>query len=350
MVHTIKIGDVLIGDDQPALVIAELSGNHHQSLDTAKAMIKVAASTGVQAIKLQTYTPDTITLNVARDEFLITDADNLWQGKTLYQLYGEAMTPWEWHQELFEYAASLGLLAFSTPFDETAVEFLESLQVPCYKIASFENIDHGLLRAVARTGKPVIMSTGMADVAELAESVQVLRDNGCQDLILLKCTSHYPADPVDANLMTIPHLKQLFNCQVGLSDHTAGIGVAVAAVTLGASVVEKHFVLDRAAGGVDSAFSLQPEEFSALVTECNRARIAVGQVRYGCSAKELDSRKFRRSLYISQDLKAGDILTVDNLRSVRPGLGLAPKFLPQLLGKTVNQDVTAGTPMQWELI
>lgn len=350
MVDTIKIGDVLIGDDQPAFVIAELSGNHHQSLDTAKAMIKAAASTGVQAIKLQTYTPDTITLNVARDEFLITDTDNLWQGKTLYQLYGEAMTPWEWHQELFDYAASLGLLAFSTPFDETAVEFLESLQVPCYKIASFENIDHGLLRAVARTGKPVIMSTGMADVAELAESVQVLRDNGCQDLILLKCTSHYPADPVDANLMTIPHLKQLFDCQVGLSDHTAGIGVAVAAVTLGASVIEKHFVLDRAAGGVDSAFSLQPEEFSALVTECNRARIAVGQVRYGCTAKELDSRKFRRSLYISQDLKAGDVLTVDNLRSVRPGLGLAPKFLPQLLGKTVNQDVTAGTPMQWELI
>ncbi|KFZ36546.1 N-acetylneuraminate synthase [Shewanella mangrovi] len=350
MTNNITIGDIPIGGGHPPMIIAELSGNHHQSLDTAKAMIKAAASTGVQAIKLQTYTPDTITLNVARDEFLITDADNLWQGKTLYQLYGEAMTPWEWHQALFEYAASLGLLAFSTPFDETAVEFLESLQVPCYKIASFENIDHGLLRAVARTGKPVIMSTGMADVAELAESVQVLRDNGCQDLILLKCTSHYPADPVDANLMTIPHLKQLFDCQVGLSDHTAGIGVAVAAVTLGASVIEKHFVLDRAAGGVDSAFSLQPEEFSALVTECNRARIAVGHVRYGCTAKELDSRKFRRSLYISQDLKAGDVLTVDNLRSVRPGLGLAPKFLPQLLGKTVNQNVSAGTPMQWELI
>lgn len=350
MKQQITIGDIKVGEGYPPLVIAELSGNHHQSLDTAKAMIRVAATTGVQAIKLQTYTPDTITLNVARDEFLITDADNLWQGKTLYQLYGEAMTPWEWHQELFDYAASLGLLAFSTPFDETAVAFLESLNVPCYKIASFENIDHGLLRAVARTGKPVIMSTGMADVAELAESIAVLTDNGCDELILLKCTSHYPADPVDANLATIPHLKQLFGCQVGLSDHTAGIGVAVAAVALGATVVEKHFVLDRSAGGVDSAFSLQPEEFTALVTECQRAAIAIGHVHYGCTPKEVDSRKFRRSLYISQNLTAGDVLTVDNLRSVRPGLGLAPKYLAQLLGKTVNQDVPAGTPMRWDLV
>lgn len=344
------IGENPVGQAHPVLVIAELSGNHNQSLSTAKAMIKAAADAGVQAIKLQTYTPDTMTLDLSRDEFLIQDATNLWQGKTLYQLYGEAMTPWAWHKPLFDYARELGLLAFSSPFDISAVEFLETLDVPCYKIASFENIDNELLRAVAQTGKPVIMSTGMAEISELAESIDVLKASGCHELILLKCTSHYPAEPVDANLATIPHLQQLFGCQVGLSDHTAGIGVAVAAVAQGATVVEKHFVLDRSAGGVDSAFSLEPDEFGQLVRECERARVALGQVHYGCTAKEIESRKFRRSLYICCDLKAGDILDEHNLRAIRPGLGLAPKYLPQLLGKPVRCDVRQGTPMSWALL
>ncbi|BDM63731.1 pseudaminic acid synthase [Shewanella sp. NFH-SH190041] len=339
-----------VGPEHPVLVIAELSGNHHQSLATAKAMIKAAADAGVQAIKLQTYTPDTMTLDINRDEFLIRDADNLWQGKSLYQLYAEAMTPWEWHQPLFDYARSLGLLAFSTPFDASAVALLESLEVPCYKIASFENTDHALLAAVASTGKPVLLSTGMATVAELADSVAVLRRHGCEQLLLLKCTSHYPADPVDANLLTLPHLQSLFNCPVGLSDHTLGIGVAVAAVAHGACVVEKHFVLDRAAGGIDSEFSLQPDEFATLVTETERARLALGGIRYGCSEREQASRKFRRSLYISADLQQGQLLSADNVRAVRPGLGLPVKYLPQLLGRPVQRDVCAGTPLQWELI
>ncbi len=347
---SIKIGQTSIGDGCPTFIIAELSGNHGQSLDKAKEMIKAAADAGVTAIKLQTYTPDTITLDVRHGEFLIQDSDNLWKGRSLYDLYSEAMTPWEWHKPLFDYAKSLGLIAFSTPFDLTAVEYLESLDVPCHKIASFENIDHELLTAVAKTGKPVIMSTGMATIEELAESVAVLKANGCRELVLLKCTSHYPANPVDANLLTIPHLAKLFNCQVGLSDHTKGIGVSVASVALGATVIEKHFVLDRSEGGVDSEFSLEPEEFKSLVEESERARVALGQVHYGCTDKEIASRKFRRSLYISKDMKPGDILTVENLRSVRPGLGLAPKFLSQLLGKKINKNVKAGTPMQWDLI
>ncbi|QIR13954.1 pseudaminic acid synthase [Shewanella aestuarii] len=350
--HTdeITIDGIKIGAGQQPFIIAELSGNHNQSLDTAMQMIKAAAETGVQAIKLQTYTPDTITLDVAENEFLISEDDNLWQGKSLYQLYGEAMTPWEWHKPLFDYAKSLGLIAFSTPFDLTAVNFLEQLDVPCYKVASFENTDHAILAAVAKTGKLVIMSTGMASIDELAESVDVLKANGCNQLILLKCTSHYPASPVDANLLTIPHLAQLFDCQVGLSDHTTGIGVSVAAVALGACVIEKHFVLDRSIGGVDSEFSLEPSEFRMLVAETQRAQVALGKVRYGCTPKELDSRRYRRSLYISQDLQAGDTLNTHNLRSVRPGLGLAPKYLPLLLGKKINQDVKAGTAMSWELI
>jgi N-acetylneuraminate synthase len=346
----IQIGQCQVGAGCPPFIIAELSGNHNQSIDTAKAMILAASKTGVSAIKLQTYTPDTITLNVSHGEFVLEEADNLWRGKSLYELYGEAMTPWEWHKPLFDYAKSLGLVAFSTPFDFTAVYYLEALDVPCYKIASFENTDHALLAAVAKTGKPVIVSTGMADINELSEAVAVLRDNGCGELILLKCTSHYPASPVDANLLTIPHLAQLFQCQVGLSDHTTGIGVSVASVALGATVIEKHFVLDRADGGVDSAFSLEPAEFSALVTECERARVALGQVYYGCTPKEVASRKYRRSLYIAKDMKAGDILNAENLRSVRPGLGLAPKYLPLLLGKPIKCDAVAGTAMSWDLL
>lgn len=347
---TIKLGQRAIGPGEAPFIIAELSGNHDQSLDKALAMVDAAAACGADAIKIQTYTADSMTLDIRSGDFVIQDPGNLWQGKSLYELYQLAMTPWDWHQAIFERANALGMLAFSTPFDLAAVEFLEQLNVPCYKIASFENSDHALLAAVAKTGKPVIMSTGMATQTELAESVEVLKKNGCQQLILLKCTSHYPADPVDANLATIPHLAQLFDCQVGLSDHTAGIGVAVASVVLGASVIEKHFVLDRSEGGVDAEFSLQPEEFSALVQECKRAAVALGKVTYGGTAKEQASRKYRRSLYIAADMQPGDIFTSANLRSVRPGLGLEPKYLPMLLGKPIKKAASKGTPMSWELL
>lgn len=346
----IKIGNRLVSPLHTPFIIAEMSGNHGQSLDKAMALVDAAAAAGAHALKLQTYTPDTITLDVHEREFFIADKNSLWQGNSLYNLYKVAMTPWEWHKPIFDYANSKGMLAFSSPFDLTAVEFLETLNVPCYKIASFENIDHGLLAAVAKTGKPIIMSTGMATQAELAESVEVLRDNGCKDLILLKCTSNYPARPVDANLLTIPHLAQLFNCQVGLSDHTPGVGVSVAAVALGATVIEKHFVLDRNGGEVDAEFSLEPAELKMLVEETSRAHDALGTVHYGCTEKEISSRIHRRSLYIAKDMKAGDIFTPENLRSVRPGLGLAPKYLPQFLGRKVKQDVTMGTPLSWDLL
>ncbi|AXR05733.1 pseudaminic acid synthase [Salinimonas sediminis] len=346
----ITIGQYTIGPGAAPFIIAEMSGNHGQSIEKAKALIDAAANAGAHAVKLQTYTPDTITLDVHENEFFINDPNSLWEGNSLYNLYREAMTPWEWHAELFQYAEQQGLLAFSTPFDLSAVAFLETLNPPCYKIASFENIDHALLAAVAQTGKPVIVSTGMATQAELAESVQVLRDNGCKDLILLKCTSNYPARPVDANLRTIPHLAELFDCQVGLSDHTPGVGVAVAAVALGATVIEKHFVLDRNGGEVDAEFSLEPAEVKLLVEETARAAVALGKVTYGATPKEQASMVHRRSLYIAQDIKAGEILTAANLRSVRPGLGLPPKYLPLLLGKPVKQDVVKGTPMSWELI
>ncbi|OCW98185.1 pseudaminic acid synthase [Alishewanella sp. HH-ZS] len=346
----INIGNRLVGSNQPPFIIAEMSGNHGQSLEKAMALVDAAAAAGAHALKLQTYTPDTITLDVHEREFFIADKNSLWQGQSLYNLYKVAMTPWEWHKSIFDYANNKGMLAFSSPFDLTAVDFLESLNVPCYKIASFENIDHGLLTAVAKTRKPVIMSTGMATQAELAESVEVLRSNGCKDLILLKCTSNYPARPIDANLHTIPHLAALFGCQVGLSDHTAGIGVSVAAVALGATVIEKHFVLDRSEGGIDAAFSMEPAEFSLLVSECRKAKDALGKVHYGCTDKEVASRVHRRSLYIAKDMQAGDIFTADNLRSVRPGLGLAPKYLPQFLGRQIKQDVPMGTPLSWELI
>lgn len=346
----IKIADRLIDPNQPPFIIAELSGNHQQSLEQALRMINAAAEAGAHAIKLQTYTADTMTLDLHTGEFFIDDKDNLWQGTSLYELYQRAMTPWEWHQPLFEHAKKLGLAAFSTPFDESAVDFLESLDVPCYKIASFENIDHALLKKVASTGKPVIMSTGMASLAELAESVEVLRNHGCEDLILLKCTSAYPAQPTDANIRTLPHLAELFDCQVGLSDHTLGIGAAVAGVALGASVIEKHFVLDRREKCVDAEFSLEPAELAQLVTETERAWLSLGHINYGATEKEVTSRQHRRSLYICKDLKAGEQLSLDNLRSIRPGFGLPPKYLAQVLGKPVAKDTKRGTPLSWDLL
>lgn len=340
----------LFDENQPPFVIAELSGNHSQNFDTAKKMILAAAQSGADAVKLQTYTADTLTLDVHEGDFYIDDESNLWHGSSLYQLYQKAMTPWEWHQPLFEYANSLGLFAFSSPFDLSAVEYLESIEAPAYKIASFENVDHQLLAAVAKTNKPVIVSTGMASQSELAEAVQVLQENGCANPILLKCTSRYPALPADANLLTLPHLRDLFDCTVGLSDHTEGLGVAVASVACGARVIEKHFVLDRSAGGVDAEFSMEPTEFAQMVQEIKRAYAALGKVSYGCTAAELESRKHRRSLYISADMKAGDVFTTENIRSVRPGLGLPPKYLPIFLGKKITKDAVKGTRVSWDLL
>ena len=342
------IGSRLIGPDQPPFIIAELSGNHNQSLERAFAIIDAVAAAGAHAIKLQTYTADTMTL---RGAYRIDDPNSLWYGRELHELYQEAYTPWEWHQPLFERAQERGMLAFSSPFDETAVDFLETLQVPAYKIASFENTDWPLLRRVAATGKPVIMSTGASTLAEVAEAVDVLRAGGCQDLVLLKCTSTYPATPQNTNLRTIPHLTQLFpECSIGLSDHTAGVGAAVAAVALGACVIEKHVTLRRADGGVDSAFSLEPEEVAALVTETERAWQALGQIQYGVQRAEEKSRLYKRSLYVAQDIRAGEAFTKENLRVVRPGDGLPPRYYDQLLGKPARQELRAGTPLTWEAL
>lgn len=347
---SITINNCKIGHGYPPFIIAEMSGNHNQSLDRALAIVEAAAKAGAHAVKLQTYTADTMTLDIAEREFFINDPDSPWKGKSLYELYKEAYTPWEWHKPIFDRCREFGLIYLSTPFDETAVDFLEELDVPCYKIASFENTYLPLIRKVAATGKPMIISTGMATIAELDETVHTAREAGCRDVILLKCTSSYPATPDNTNILTIPHMAKLFNCQVGLSDHTMGIGAAVASVALGATMIEKHFTLSRADSGVDSAFSMEPDEMRALVTETKRAWQALGKVSYGPTEKEKKSLTFRRSLYIVQDMKKGDILTRENLRAIRPGLGLPPKYYDMLLGKYVKRDVKMGTPIQWDLI
>ncbi|WP_083411621.1 pseudaminic acid synthase [Janthinobacterium sp. 1_2014MBL_MicDiv] len=345
-----KIKDRNIGLGHPPFVIAEMSGNHNQSLERALEIVEAAARTGAHGLKIQTYTPDTMTLDINEREFHISDPNSLWAGTSLYKLYGEAYTPWEWHAPIFKRARELGMIPFSTPFDDTAVDFLESLEMDCYKIASFENTDLPLIRRVAATGKPVIISTGMATVAELDETVRAAREAGCRDLILLKCTSTYPATAANTNILTIPHLRELFGCEVGLSDHTMGVGVSVASVALGASVVEKHFTLSRADGGVDSTFSMEPAEMAQLVVETERAWQALGNVAYGPTAAEMKSLQYRRSLYVSQDVKAGEVLTRENLRAIRPGLGLPTKFMDVFLGKCVTSDVPRGTPLSWDLI
>ncbi|MBD2544976.1 pseudaminic acid synthase [Planktothricoides raciborskii] len=348
--NAVKIANRLIGRDRPPFIIAEMSGNHNQSLERALEIVEAAAKTGAHGLKLQTYTADTMTLNIKEGEFFINDPNSLWYGHSLYELYQQAHTPWEWHEPILKRCKELGIIGFSTPFDTTAVDFLESLDVPCYKIASFENTDLPLIRKVASTGKPMIISTGMATVAELDETVRTARAAGCQDIILLKCTSTYPATPENTNLLTIPHLRELFNVQVGLSDHTMGIGAAVASVSLGATVIEKHFTLRRADGGVDSAFSMEPEEMAQLVVESDRAWQALGQVQYSPTEAEKKSLMFRRSLYVAKDIKAGDILTTENVRAIRPGLGLPPKYLDSLLGLAVRKDVQAGTPVTFDLL
>jgi pseudaminic acid synthase len=349
MTGTFKIGHRAVGQDQPPFVIAEMSGNHNQSLDRALAIVDAAAKSGAHAMKLQTYTADTMTVDVADNEFFIDDPNSLWNGTSLHKLYQKAYTPWEWHAPIMAHAKKLGMLCFSTPFDESAVDFLEGLNVPCHKIASFENTDVNLIRKVAATGKPIIMSTGMASIAELDESVRAAREAGCRDLVLLKCTSTYPATPANTNLKTIPHLRNLFSCQVGLSDHTMGIGASVAAVALGATVIEKHFTLRRADGGVDSTFSMEPEELASLITESERAWQALGEIKYGCSPAEQASLRFRRSIYVVKDMEPGEVLTRENLRCIRPGLGLAPKYFEMLLGRPVRKAVKRGTPATWEL-
>ena len=343
------IGKHNIGQNSAPFIIAEMSGNHNQSLDRALEIVEAAAHSGAHALKIQTYTPDTMTIDLDEGEFFISDPKSLWVGTSLYKLYAQAYTPWEWHAAIFERAKELGIIAFSTPFDDSAVDFLESLDVPCYKIASFENTDLPLIRKVAATGKPLIISTGMASIAELDDTVRAARQAGCKDLVLLKCTSTYPATADNTNILTIPHLRELFGCEVGLSDHTMGVGVSVASVALGATVIEKHFTLNRAEGGVDSAFSLEPAEMNQLVVETQRAWEALGQVTYGPTAAEEKSLLHRRTLYVVKDLKAGDVLTKDNVRAIRPGLGLPTKYLEQVLGKKVNKPVSRGTGLRWDM-
>jgi pseudaminic acid synthase len=342
---SIHIDDRPIGPDHTPFVIAEMSGNHNQSLERALSIVEAAAEAGAHAIKLQTYTADTMTLNVRGGSFEISDPDSLWAGQNLHNLYKQAYTPWEWHSPIMERARQLGLICFSSPFDESAVEFLEDLGVPAYKIASFENNHLPLIRKAASTGKPLIISTGMASLGELEQAVAAAREARCRDLVLLKCTSTYPATPANTNIRTIPHLRDLFGCEVGLSDHTMGIGVAVAAVALGATVIEKHFTLSRAEGGVDSAFSLEPKELAAMVQESATAWEALGRVRYGPTEAESKSLVFRRSIYVAADIAEGEQFTAENLRIVRPGNGAPPCLLEKLLGRPARRGYKRGTPM-----
>jgi pseudaminic acid synthase len=343
----IQIGNTKIGSNNKPFIIAEMSGNHNRSLDRAKEIVRIAAECGVHAIKLQTYTADTMTIDHKGGLFDITDKNSLWYGRNLYELYEEAHTPWEWHQPLFDYARQLGILCFSTPFDDTAVDFLETLDAPCYKIASFENADHPLLKKVAQTGKPVIMSTGAASLSEITASVNVLRDNGCTQICLLKCTSTYPSTPENTNLVTIPVLQQIFpDCVIGLSDHTLGIGASIASVALGARVIEKHFTIRRSDGGVDSAFSMEPAEMKSLVIESERAFLSLGKVQLDIQPSEEKSRQHKRSVYVVQDIREGEIFTRDNIRIIRPGDGMKPKYFLEILGKKAKQPLKRGTPLE----
>lgn len=350
MTEDIFVGGRKVGLHKRPLVIAEMSGNHNQSLDRALEIVEAAYRAGAHALKIQTYTADTMTLDLDEGEFIVSDKNSLWSGASLYRLYNQAYTPWEWHEPIFDRCRELGVIGFSTPFDDTAVDFLESLNVPCYKIASFENTDIPLIRKVAATGKPMIISTGMATIAEMDETVSAAREAGCKNIILLKCTSTYPASPESTNILTIPHMRDLFGCEVGLSDHTMGIGVSVASVALGAAVIEKHFTLCRADGGVDSAFSMEPTEFQSLVVETERAWQALGKVSYGPTEGEKKSLVFRRSLYVVQDLEAGEQLSKENVRAIRPGYGMAPKYISTVLGRSVKKAVKKGTPLSWDLL
>lgn len=333
---------------QKPFLIAELSGNHNGDIDRARRMIDAAKAAGADAVKLQTYTADTITLDVDRPEFRLEGG--LWAGRTLYELYQEAHTPWDWHPALFAHAAEIGIPLFSSPFDPTAIDLLESLGAPAYKIASFELIDLPLIEKAARTGKPLIMSTGMASLGEVAEAVAAARVAGNDNICLLHCVSGYPTPVEDCDLRTIPHLAQAFDVAAGLSDHTMGVAVPVAAVALGAVVIEKHFTLARADGGPDSAFSLEPAEFRAMADACAAAHAALGSISYALKPSEAGGRSFRRSLYITADVAAGEMLTGANVRSIRPGLGLPPKHLPDVLGRVAARNLTRGEPLDWTML
>jgi N-acetylneuraminate synthase len=337
-----------VGVEQPPYVIAELSANHMGSLERALKMIDAAASTGADAIKIQTYTADTITIDCDRPEFHIHGG--LWNGYTLHELYKEAQTPYDWHDKLFARGRQLGVTMFSTPFDESAVDLLAKLDAPAYKIASFEAIDLPLIAYAARRGKPMIVSTGMANLGEIGEAVSTARANGAAGVALLHCVSAYPTPIEDANLATVPHLAAAFDCVAGLSDHTPGSAAAVASIALGGAIVEKHFTLSRADGGPDAAFSLEPGEFKQLVTDCKSARRAVGRVNYDLLASERGSKQFRRSLYAVRAIAKGEKLTCDNVRSIRPGLGLSPKRLPEILGRAAARDVAYGEPLAWDMM
>lgn len=345
----ITIGERRIGAGNPTYIIAELSANHGQDFDQAVRLVHAAKEAGADAVKLQTYTADTLTIRSERPEFRV-GGGTLWDGRTLYDLYCEAYTPWDWQPRLKGLADQIGIDLFSTPFDPSAVTFLEGMSVPAYKVASFELVDLPLVETIARTGKPMILSTGMATLAEIAEAVEAARRAGAAEIALLKCTSAYPAPPEEMHLRTLPHLAEAFGVPVGLSDHTLGIAVPVAAVTLGASLVEKHFTLSRAEPGPDSAFSLEPDEFKAMVEAIRTAEKGLGRVHYGLSGKEEASRVFRRSLFVVKDMKAGEVFTSENVRSIRPGHGLAPKHLVGVLGRTATTDITRGTPLSWHHI
>lgn len=348
-INEITIDRTKIGLNHPPFIVAEISGNHKGSLDRALALVKAAKESGVHAIKLQTYTPDTITLNSKENDFMILDKKSLWAGKSLYELYQEAYTPWEWHRQIFDACKRLEIIVFSTPFDETAVTFLEDLHCPCYKIGSLEIVDLPLIRAVAATGKPIILSIGGATLIEIGEAVQTARKAGCRDLVLLKCNAAYPASPSDSNLRTLPHLSECFNTLVGLSDHTLGIGVAVASVAFGSCLVEKHITLSRSEGGVDSAFSLEPEEFKLLVAETKIAWESLGGVHYGVLESEKTTLSHRPSLFFISDLKKGTIVRAEHIRSVRPASGLPPKEVDKVIGLEIKEDVKKNTPVIWDV-
>ena len=349
MTDNIKINKIQIGKGLKPMIVAEMSGNHNQSLDKALKIVEEVAKTGAHALKIQTYTADTLTIDKKDGDFFLGDKNSLWYGMSMYELYQQAHTPWAWHRPIFERCNELGLLCFSSPFDETAVDFLEDLGCPCYKIGSTENTDFNLLKKVAKTGKPLIISTGMATVSELGEMVSTVRKVGCKDLVFLKCTAAYPSKPSDANLLTIPHMSKLLNCHIGLSDHTLGTGVAVASVALGAVMNEKHFTVSRKDKGVDSEFSMEPHEFKKMVIDTEVAWSALGEIRYGATNNE-NSNLSRRSLYIVKDMKKGEIITKENVRSIRPGYGLPVKYFDDILGMKVTKDVLRGTRLSFDLV
>jgi pseudaminic acid synthase len=340
-----RVGNIEINDNSRAFVIAELSGNHGHDIEIAKRTIKAAKEAGADAIKLQTYTPDTITLDCENEYFQIKQG-TIWDGRTLYDLYEEAHTPWEWHQELFEYAKKIGIIIFSTPFDKSAVDLLESLNTPAYKIASAEIMDVNLIRYVAKKMKPVIFSTGMAYIEEIKRAIDICKEEGNNDIVILKCISSYPAPIEDYNLKTIKNIKDTFGVISGLSDHTLGTVASVVSVAMGAKVIEKHFILDKKIGGPDSSFSLDFEEFKKLVTDVRKAEKAIGNVNYDLTDKQKRTREHSRSLFVVKDVKKGETITEENVRSVRPGFGLSPKYLNSALGKEFNEDISKGTPLK----